>query len=344
MKSKWLFVFLVLALVLGLNAVMAGCASKPQETLKPQKVLWAETGAPKATSDLIFLDLQSRINKATNGLLSFEVHYQYELYKGPEGIEAVSSGALPFTVSNAYDAYTWDPRWDIYNFPMVFDDFDHMMRFNDSKTMADFQEEMRQKGTMVLFGTLKGSMASMPIYTKFPVKKYTDLAGHNMRVLAGPTYAKMTELLGTKGMTIASSELPVALKTGMFDCMHGGGQRGYVDSLGIADNMKYFLQPDLTTSTYWVFMSTKWYESLPKDIQKTIKDVCAEWQPVGNKTYIDSTVDSKNYLRSRLTEIVMPESEVQWLRNTLKPLYALYAGLHPKAKDILAAVEATRGK
>lgn len=340
--KKGLLAFLALAL--GLSTIMTACSSGPSQTLQAQKILWAETGAPKATSDIIFLELQKRITEATNGLLTFENHYQYELYKGPEGIEACSAGALPFTVTNAYDSYSWDPRWDIYNFPMIFDDFDHMKRFNDSKAVQDLSEEMKAKGTMVLFGSLKASMASMPIYTKFPVKSYDDLKGHNMRVLAGPTYAKMTELMGTKGMTVASSEMPVAIKTGMFDVMHGGGQRGYVDSLGIADNMKYFLQPDLTTSTYWVWMSTKWYESLPKDTQETIKKVCLEWQPWGNDTYLAGTVDSKNYLRSRLTEIVMPEAEVNKLRATLKPLYAMYEGIHPKAKDILAAVEATRKK
>ena len=288
------------------------------------------------------LELLRRWTEATDGLLTFDVHYQYELYQGPEAVEACAAGALPLCQTNPYDAYSWDPRWDIYNTPMIFDDFDHMERFNDSPVMQEFRATMEAKGTRIIPGTLHSAMASMPIYTTFPFTSIDEFVGHDMRVLSGPVYAKMAKLLGVNGITISSSELPVALQTGMVDMMHGGGQRGYVDSLGIADSMAYFMQPDLTTSTYWTFMSTQWFRSLPKEWQEKMDKICEEWQPWAHDFYREETVASKEYLRECLTEIVLSDAEVVKLRQKIAPIYEDYAKLHKGSQAILDAIEAAR--
>jgi len=318
-------------------------APAPAPKYEPVVAIWQENGAPGSSSDLIYSqDLAKRWTAATGGLLTFDVHYQYELYKGPEAIEAIAAGALQVNTGHAYAAYGWDPRWDIYNLPMVFDSYEHMERFNDSPAMAEFCTEMEKRGTRVVPGSLHAAMAGMPIYTNFPVKSIDDLAGHDMRVLPGPTYAKMAKLLGTNGVSISSSELPVALQTGMVDMMHGGGQRGYVDSLGIADNMKYFLQPDLTLSTYWLWVSTKWFRSLPEEWQEAMDKACQEWMPIAHDFYRYGTSTSKQYLRDRLTEVVLSDEQVAKLRQKLAPIYQDYAGLSPGCQAILDAVEAAR--
>lgn len=337
-------VLLALPLIAGAQPTTAQTSTtSPSKKYKPVKAIWQANEVPGDRADKRWGELRKRWTEATDGLLTFEMHYQYELYKINEAIEAVSTGALHFTNGWPTTTFSWDPRVDIYNLPMIFSDFAHMKRFHATDAMKKFVAELEAKGTRIVPGSLDGNPSSTPIYTTFPIKSYKDLAGHNMRVQPGPTYAKMVELLGVKGKTVSTSELPVALQTGMIDCMHGANAKGWVKALGIGDHMKYWIQPDLCMSAYWYFCSTKWFRSLPKEWQEKMDKVSLEWASWAWKDNRDEYInDSVAFILQSMKRIDLPAQDVAELRKLLEPVYGEYTKLHPNAQELLDAVNKSR--
>jgi TRAP-type C4-dicarboxylate transport system substrate-binding protein len=249
----------------------------------PQELIWNKTTPPGLISKT-YDSLFDALKKGTNGQITFK--QVPKLYKPVEGIEACMAGGLKIIDGAPFRLYSHDPTWDLFSLPMLFDDFHHMMRFTDSKAFKDFALDFeKRKGLRLMPGSEKYIMFKMILYSIKKINSIDDIKGYDMRVQGGPTHAHTAKLLGTNPIVIASSEVPVALQTGMFDAMVASQSVGWVKAMGVLDKMKYFVPTPMIMSNVMVFWNSKFFHSLPENVQKQLDDASRSIQPELNDNY-----------------------------------------------------------
>jgi len=359
-KLGLLFVTLV-ALVATLLMVVPGCTggggggTTPTATGTSEKkfnIKLAAICASEGTeADLVRL-LMKEYEDRSGGRITTEIHWGYELMGGPQAIEACAAGSLEMIEGAPYDDEGFDPRWGICNVPFLWNNMDHMIRFSQTKSWADWMKWNEDHGLrmtnyegymisqkMAQDAGLPDYALNMQVYSNFNWSTLSDLKGKNFRVLPGPTYAKVGELLNMKTFSVSSSELPVALQTGMVDIMHGGGSESYCTSLGIVPNMKYFwLNPHFDQSLYPMYMSQKLWKSLPADLQKAVNDSNAEWAPIAQQANLKDWVSYYAFLKKNMTEIKPTKEVIEEFRTKLAPIRDVLA---PEVKAMLPDIDAT---
>ena len=308
----------------------------------PEQIVWNHTQPPGLVTEM-YESLWAVMEKATDKQIT--VKSLRQLYRAEEAIEACVSGGLKIVNGTPYELYSRDPSFDLFDLPMVFDDFDHLIRFTNSEAWKGFVADFEKRsGLRLIPGTEKFILFKMVIFSSYPVTKIDDIKGRSMRVLTGPSHALTAKVLETKGVVVAPSELPVAIQTGMFDTMVASLSLSWVKSMGVLDKMKYFVMPPMITSNVMVFYNSKWFHSLPDNIQKALDNATLAWQPGVTPKYREFVdVESYNYVKSGAKENVFSKDEVLKWRAKVKPVHEAYLKHASKwGQKLMDAVEATR--
>jgi C4-dicarboxylate-binding protein DctP len=338
-NSIMLLTFILLLIVALLAPMTAGCTSEPTTAIT---VTWRAAGTPASASTKYYVEFQRRMTEATDGLMTFDMHYGAVLYKSIEAIEAVAAGDLGACSGAASYMDAWDPAWALFNIPFVFDDYDHIKRFNKSSAIKELSENLVDSGLRIMPNSLNSLIGSYLMYANFPVTKYEDFTGHDLRISKGGVMATVAELLGANGMVISTSELPVAVQSGMVDCLIGTQKRSWVESAGINQKMTHYLQPDFLNFAVWMFSSDKQYQSWPRSMQKTWDEVSVEWSDwLFDQEQVDIQA-SRQWLEQTFTVAQLSPTEMEKLRTKLAPVFDEYAKSSPMAPKLLKALEDTR--
>ena len=333
----------IMVMAIGVITVLALFGNAVAADVKlPQQIVWNHTQPPGLVTE-IYQSLWATMEKATNKQIT--IKSVQRLYKAEEALEACIAGGLKIVNGTPYELYSLDPGFDLFDLPMLFDDFDHLIRFTNSEAWKGFVADFEKKsGLRLIPGTEKFMMFKMVIYSSYPVTKIDDIKGHAMRVLTGPSHALTAKALETNGVVVSPTELPVAIQTGMFDTMVASLSVSWVKSMGVLDKMKYFVMPPMITSNVMIFYNSKWFHSLPDNIQKALDDATRAWQPEATAKYRDFVdVESYKYVKTQATENVFSKNEVLKWRGKVKSVHDDYLKHVPNwGKKLLDAVEATR--
>lgn len=273
-------------------------------------------------------------------MLQPELHYSYDLYRGSAGMEAMSENALQGATYATYDMESWEPRIGVFNVPFTFNVPEEVLAFVETPQWKGVEQDMENRGTKMLVAGY--NFWTMEFYSTYPVSTMEDMAGHTLRVLPGATMQRMGELLGMKTNSISTSELPVALSTGMVDCMIGGGGKGYVTSLGIGDTMSYYLRNEFNWYPSFITFSTEWWNSLPDDVRMAAESVLPEWKEFALEFAYANEDEYFEWLPTILTPQALSLAEMDKMRATLAPINEMVA---PRISwDLITAAQDIRSQ
>jgi TRAP-type C4-dicarboxylate transport system substrate-binding protein len=112
------------------------------------------------------------------------------------------------------------------------------------------------------------------LIAKRPVEKIEDFKGLKIRYPASPEFALNIKALGGSPIQIALSDLPMALLQGTVDgtiTNFKGADATKLDEAGV----KYAVKDNISLTHYVPMLSNRFWNSLPKDLQKIIIE-CSE--------------------------------------------------------------------
>jgi len=106
--------------------------------------------------------------------------------------------------------------------------------------------------------------------SKREVRTPKDMKGLKFRTMENAGHIKMVSLLGASAVPIAWLELYTSLQTGVID-----GQMNPLPTMlnaKLEEVQKYITLTNHLYGTDWFMINDKWYNSLPKDLQKIVRD------------------------------------------------------------------------
>lgn len=172
-----------------------------------------------------------------------------------------------------------------------------------------------------------------------PVKTMADLA--KLKIRSHGTTAKVVKALGGTPVAMPMPELYQALQRGVVD----GALYPVEVNKGwkMAEVVKFMTwdEPIANTSTFFVVMNKGKWNSLPKDVQKIIRQINAEWVIKHGKAWDTSDAKGKAYFLKKGGKIIQlsPQEAARW-KKAVEPVLGEY--VKAAAKKGVPAAEALK--
>ena len=211
------------------------------------------------------------VEKDSGGRIKGEIYPASQLGPIPREIEGMQFGAIQGYIGPPEFLVGVDARYEVMSAPGLINDMAHGIRVTGDAEL---------KKTMFGLGAQKGVhgaalWVSQPssIVSRDPIRHLSDLKGKKLRVLAADMQQEMIKRLGASPIAMTLGDVLPAIQQGAID--------GAVLARSVDTAMRYYDAAKYITETgqpfifSMAFLSKKWFDSLPKDLQ-TILDTDAE--------------------------------------------------------------------
>ena len=247
--------------------------------------------APKGKAALLFKQLAE---KYTDGKVTVEVYPNSSLYKDKEELEALQLGSVQLLAPSISKFGPLGVReFDVFDLPFLMSDDTHARQMMASPMMGEFNKKLEDKGVEPLAYWDNGAH----VYTaNVPLISPDDFRGLKMRIQGSKVLDAAARQLGAIPQIIAFGELYQALQTGVVD-----GEDNVPSN--ILTQKFYDVQKYLTVSnhgrlTYSLLTNTKFWSSLPADLQEPLNRAVKESTDFFDDTAAKDNVDALDKIKA----------------------------------------------
>jgi C4-dicarboxylate-binding protein DctP len=283
---------LTLALVFGALLAVVFAVGAPAQTpiiIKFSHVVSPD--APKGKASLLFKQLAE---KYTNGKVQVEVYPNSSLYKDKEELEALQLGSVQLLAPSISKFGPLGVKeFDVFDLPYLMSDDTHARQMMASPLMADLNQKLEAKGVTPLAYWDNGTY----VYTaNKPLITPEDFRGMKMRIQGSKVLDAAARQLGAIPQIIAFGELYQALQTGVVD-----GEDNVPSN--VLTQKFYDVQKYLTVSnhgrlTYSLLTNTKFWSSLPADVQEPLNRAVKESTQFFDDTAAKDNLDALDKIKA----------------------------------------------
>lgn len=248
----------LLVLVLSSGAAFAAefvlkAASVQSDSYPPQKA---------------FFEFKEYVEKNSRGRIEVVKYADSQLGNTNETIEALQMGVVQMTFPALADLAMLDKRLQVMDLPFLFPDYATAHKALHGDLGKKIQPILDGLGFRAKWFTSNGVRSVSN--NKKPIYVPADLKGLKIRTMQNQMHIAVFKAFGANPTPISYSELYTALQQGVVD-----GQENA--ALSMVDVKLQFVQKYYSLTRHLVsiicpIMNTKWYESLPPDLQKVVDD------------------------------------------------------------------------
>jgi TRAP-type transport system periplasmic protein len=206
------------------------------------------------------------VEKDSGGRIKGEIYPASQLGPIPREIEGVQFGSIQGYIGPPEFLVGVDPRYEVLSAPGLIT--------NMAQGVRAASDPQLQK-MMLSFGAAKGLhgaalFVAQPssVIAREPIRHLADFKGKKLRVLAADMQQEMLKQLGASPVAMTLADVLPAIQQGTID--------GAVAAMTVYTTMHYWDAAKYVTETgqpfifSMAFLSKKWFDSLPKDLQKII--------------------------------------------------------------------------
>jgi TRAP-type transport system periplasmic protein len=330
MKNAWKF-GLVLLILLGLTA-----GPVTAEVYKFKISVDTTMNHPRNQGLLKFIEL---VKEKSGGKLVPELFHSAQLYKDTHVPKALSLGTVEMAVPGIWQLESYDPNASITALPMFYgqppEATERLVDGAWGKAIgASLGKKMRVK---VLSGWYELGYIHVH-FVKKEVKSLEDFKGLKIRYFGSAVNAKRIKAYGGSPMMVSWADVPMALVQGTVD--------GLITTMKSADSakldeagMKYSVKDYEFLGYYVPMVSLKFWNKLPKDLQKIMEDAWAGQFMEQRKMARKMQADAEGVMKKRSgLKIFEPDQATltKW-RNHIMPAQAPFIkkiGMDPDLVDM----------
>jgi tripartite ATP-independent transporter DctP family solute receptor len=275
MEKRWLIITILLfALIGSMIFIMKRHFSEAnivyddeQKGLNKQIVIYfshvVAENTPKGLAAQKFAEL---VEEKTNGRVKVEVFPNGSLYSDEEEIDALMRGDVQMIAPSFSKVTELIPEWQVLDLPFIFEDYHDVEKVFTGEVGKQLLAMLGKKGMKGLAFWSNGFKQVTSNRHLFIEPK--DFKGLRFRIMPSKAIEEQFRLLGAKPIVVPFNHVYQSLEKQEFD-----GQENTISN--IYSKGFYQFQPYMTVSNhgylgYAVLMNEKFWESLPKDVQKQI--------------------------------------------------------------------------
>ena len=286
---------------------------------------------------------KAEIEKTTNGRIKVEVYPAGQLGNAQRQTEGLRLGTIE-AVSGPSELFVGaDQRFQAPAMAGLFKDAEHARKVLATPAFRQGIAEMAATRGMILISVHLFDMQSF-VY-KTPVTKLADFAGKRTRVLASEAEQQAVSALGGAPVPMTLGEVLPAIQQGTID--------GASSGMPVFLAFKYHdVAPNQIDTHLWAvvtlgLVSKPWFDKLPADLQKAVRDAAAKVEPELVKWSVTrAEADSKAWLAAGGKTIKLSDAEqaeaVKKVGATLDPILNKNAGVKELYGKLKAAADSVK--
>lgn len=353
MKSNKLWIFtLSLVVCIVLTGTVYGKKISPLEAYKPKfdpsgakyRCVVSNVSNPVLKGVFTGFAIRDELWERTNGQIYLDYKPFSVLGGEVEVLNQVQMGAIQGMGCSAVVATNLGPRMGIVNLPFLVDSFEKLDKFaNSGKLFDHFMMAMNHQGIIGLDITGYGNYGWA---TTEPVKTLEDARRIKFRIAEAAVNKLLYKQWGFNPVVMPWPDVPVSLKQGVIT---GLDQTPMVFNITKKFEVaKYCTQINYAQGLFiWIF-NKAWFNSLPKDLQHTFKEVvrevCAQIRQETVKQEKDEIEKAK---AAGIKFFTLPAEQMETLRSQGHAVHEIYKNeinkIYPddayKPTDYLAEVQ-----
>jgi TRAP-type transport system periplasmic protein len=270
---------------------------------------------------LRLVEMWTAIRNETGGRVDTAVLPENNKIPGadPQALQMLVSGEIQFYTLMGGVLGNVVPAAEVQQVPFAFRSAAHAHKTVDGPLGAYVREEMAAKGIRGFpVGAFDNGMRQMGS-TKRPIRSADDLIGIRMRIPAGRMFEDMFKALGAEPVTINSSGIYEALKTGTVDAQEN--PLAYMYLFRHNEVMKYVSITNHMWSGFNMLAHLPTWKRLPVDIQSAIERNVARSVRLQRHDQQKLNTDARPALAHMLA---INEASAATFRPKLSGVYALW--------------------
>jgi tripartite ATP-independent transporter DctP family solute receptor len=220
--------------------------------------------------------MKKYLEEKTGGRLKVELFHSGQLGRDRELMEAIQYGTLELAVITSSPISNFVPAHTIFDYPFLFESWDHVERFLASPIIEDFKAES-QKARFHTLGVIPRGYRSVT-NNKVKIFKPEDMVAVKLRVIESPIFIDAFTALGVSAQGMSWGEVFTALQQGTID-----GQENPLSTTfdeRVYEVQKYLSLTNHIFSVCEVVASPPLFDKMPKDYQDLIRAATNEAIPM----------------------------------------------------------------
>ena len=277
------------------------------------------------------------VEKDSGGRIKGQIYPASQLGSIPREIEGVQFGSIQVYVGPPEFLVGVDERYEVVSSPGLVKDLAHEVRM---------VTDLELQKLMFSFGADKGIhgdalFVAQPssVIDRTPIRHVADFKGKKLRVLAADMQQEMVKSLGASPVAMTLGDVLPALQQGTID--------GSIAAMTIYTTMhfwdaaKYVTEINQPFIFSMAFVSKKWFDSLPKDLQTIVDTDAGKAAAEVNPWEVAFFAKQREIFAQHGELISLPSAEQTAMMKQLQAVGAAVAKRKPaleQAYDVFAAV------
>jgi TRAP-type C4-dicarboxylate transport system substrate-binding protein len=277
------------------------------------------------------------VEKDSGGRIRGEIYPASQLGAIPREVEGVQFGAIQGYIGPPEFLVGIDQRYEVLSAPGLITDIQHAVRVASDPELQKM---------MLSFGADKGIHGAAlfiaqpsSVIARDPIRRFASFKGKKLRILAADMQQEMIKRLGGTPVAMTLGDVLPALQQGAID--------GAVAGMTIYTTMRYWDAAKYVTETNQpftfsvAFLSKRWFDSLPKDLQTIVDADAAKVAAEINPWQVDVFGKARQIWAEHGELISLPADEQAEMMKSLTAVSADVAKRKPgleQAYDVFATV------
>jgi tripartite ATP-independent transporter DctP family solute receptor len=305
---------LALAAAVFLGAVAGGAEPAHAQEFVMKLAHVVNPGSPRDKLMHLYGD---NLEKSTKGRIKVQVYPSAQLGDNRQIIEGLQVGTIEGTISPTAFMGGFEPLLTVMDLPFMFPSGEVASKVANSDVGMALATEVERKG---IKGLAFYSEGEKHFATTFPVRKPADFQGKKVRSVPTPVLLEQFRVWGANTVPIELPETYNALAQGV---VSGQEQEwGLINDLRFYEVSKYLTESGHGLFVEFFFVSKKWFDRLPADLQKAVIAEAQALVPVRLQW-------GKDYNKAALEKILAAHKDVQFSRLTKEEKDAFRAASQP---------------
>lgn len=273
---------------------------------------------PKGQGALLFKEL---VEQRLDGRVSVEVYPNSSLFGDGQEIDALMVGDVHMLAPSTSKLEHYSKQPLLFDLPFLFEDFDAVTRFSNTKEGLSILKSMENSG---ITGLAYWNNGMKQISANKPLHVPRDARGLKFRVQASTVLEDQYKAIRANPRKMAFAEVYQGLQTGVVN----GTENSYSNyfSQKVYEVQRYMTESNHGPILYMVITNTKFWNDLPTDIQQELSVILDEVTvEVNRHAYELNMRDKEDILSKGTTELITltPEQKEEW-RKAMRPVWKKY--------------------
>ncbi len=279
-----------------------------------------------------------RLEELSKGRIDVQVYPSSQLYKDSAALKALRLNSIQMAAPSFSKFGKLVPQLALFDLPFLFKDMAHLHKVQDGEVGKKLKEMVTKKGFVAL-NFWDNNFKQLTTSKDKPIIHPSDAKGQKFRIMSSKVLEAQFKILGANPQMMPFSEVYSALQQGVID-----GQENTISN--IYTKKFYEVQKHLTLTNhgylgYLVVMSKKFWNSLPKDLQKDVIQAMNEatekeriWAKELNDEQLKKIEEYAKKTRKLQIHTLTPEIIEEWKR-AVKPIYKEFYDPKKIGKDLI---------